>query len=400
MLTGLAGMASAAKPGNYCRIGTFLGCCLVAIVVQTICSIILGTVVIKHFQFESTVTREYYKDKGVFGEESHEDYFKPEQYFKDRNKGGRVGLTVYGCMLVIIISDILLSFASVYICRDLTLGNGQAAGANNRRRSPSPHRIQTRTATVHVGELGLAGQNWAELVGMPGPIQPIHLIQNSEFQFFTPYKLPNYAELYPEGIPNLAVSPNEQALVSNVPDEPPPAYTPTANTSLPGSSVVSLGPNSSPAEEHSTVQESTTLDRTVTPLAERNRSPELLEVTNLPSEHPGMSELSSECPECPLHPGDLENPGSSIPVLSLHPGDSETPIPVAPSSLETSSSSNTTPGQITPLPKTLIMTDSSTREFQNCVESDSTGSLPNSVEVESQNETTNLEFASVATETR
>ena len=86
------------------------------------------------------MTREYYKDKGVFGEESHENYFKPEQYFKDRNKAGRVGLTVYGCMLVIVISDILLSFASVYICRDLTLGHGQVCYLSSSY-TGKPHRI-------------------------------------------------------------------------------------------------------------------------------------------------------------------------------------------------------------------------------------------------------------------
>ena len=98
---------------------------MVAIVILTICSIIIGTVVLKHFQFESTVTRDYYKGKGVFGREDHVDYYKPDKYFEDRNKSGRVGMAVYSCLLIIIICDVILNIASVYVCRDLATGNGQ-----------------------------------------------------------------------------------------------------------------------------------------------------------------------------------------------------------------------------------------------------------------------------------
>ena len=98
---------------------------MVAIVILTICSILIGTVVLKHFQFESSVTRDYYKGKGVFGRENHEDYYKPDQYFVDRNKEGRVGLAVYSCLLVVIVVDVLLNAVSVYVCRDLASSNGQ-----------------------------------------------------------------------------------------------------------------------------------------------------------------------------------------------------------------------------------------------------------------------------------
>ena len=97
-----------------------MGCSLVAIVILSICSIVIGTVVIRHFQFESTVTREFFKGKGTFGQKNHEDYYKTDEYFEDRHEDGMIGLAVYGSLLAINICDILLCFASVYICRDLT----------------------------------------------------------------------------------------------------------------------------------------------------------------------------------------------------------------------------------------------------------------------------------------
>lgn len=367
LLTGLAGMASAAKPGNYCRIGTFLGCCVVAIVILTICSILIGTVVLKHFQFESSVTRDYYKGKGVFGRENHEDYYKPNQYFVDRNKEGRVGLAVYSCLLVVIVVDVLLNAVSVYVCRDLASSNGQAtnAGQNNRRtRSASSGRGHISSGTIPVAELGLTRQTWAELVfpGTPGTIQPIHLIQNSDFQFYTPYKLPNYAELYPDGLTNPTVTPNEQALVTNVPDEPPPEYTPTA-------------------------------DATSLPVFSSTESQERSEITE-----PALS----------------QHTGSSTPVLSLHPGDLEAPVSVG-STPSTSLDNNTTIVQISSLPPTSVITDVSTRGSQISEDSHSSGSLPNLVEtdesedldgtlsVESQNrqsEAMNSERSSEVSETR
>ncbi|XP_073252141.1 uncharacterized protein [Porites lutea] len=367
LLTGLAGMASAAKPGNYCRIGTFLGCCVVAIVILTICSILIGTVVLKHFQFESSVTRDYYKGKGVFGRENHEDYYKPDQYFVDRNKEGRVGLAVYSCLLVVIIVDVLLNAVSVYVCRDLASSNGQAtnAGQNNRRtRSAASGRGHISSGTIPVAELGLTRQTWAELVfpGTPGTIQPIHLIQNSDFQFYTPYKLPNYAELYPDGLTNPTVAPNEQTLVTNVPDEPPPEYTPTA-------------------------------DATSLPVFSSTESQERSEITE-----PALS----------------QHTGASTPVLSLHPGDLEAPVSVG-STPSTSLDNNTTIVQISSLRPTSVITDVSMRGSQISEDSHSSGSLPNLVEtdesedldgtlsVESQNrqsEAMNSERSSEVSETR
>lgn len=81
--------------------------------------------VIKHFQFESTVTRDHYKDKGTFGRASHDNYFKPDKYFEERNKAGRVGLAVYGSLMVIIICDVLLGAVSIYVCRDITMARAQ-----------------------------------------------------------------------------------------------------------------------------------------------------------------------------------------------------------------------------------------------------------------------------------
>lgn len=86
----------------------------------SICCIIIGTVVIRYFHFESTVTRDFYKGKGTFGQKNHDDYYKPEEYFEDRREDGVIGLAVYGSLLAINICDVLLCCASVYACRDLT----------------------------------------------------------------------------------------------------------------------------------------------------------------------------------------------------------------------------------------------------------------------------------------
>lgn len=210
------------------------------------------------------------------------------------------------------------------------------------------------------------------------------------------YLIKNYAELFPEGITNTAVDVNEQTLVSNVPDEPPPAYTPTAITSLPGSSVsVPLNSLSTPAVEDSVVEDSTTSVRTLTPLAERTRLAEALGGSSNYLELPGTLENSSE------------RPGSSTPVHSLHPGDLESALPgsLTPSSLETDLSCNAVAAhsELT----LAIHTDSSTRVIQNHAGSNSTVSLPNSVQVETlqdldgtasydtQTETVNFENSSV-----
>ena len=97
-----------------------MGFCLVAVVLLSVCCIVIGTVAVRHFEFESSVTRDYYKGKGTFGNEHHEDFYKSEEYFEERHENGRIGLAVYGSLLVISLCDVLLCFASIYVCRDLT----------------------------------------------------------------------------------------------------------------------------------------------------------------------------------------------------------------------------------------------------------------------------------------
>ena len=58
---------------------------------------------------------------------------------------------------------------------------------------PSTRHAQANPGVVPIADLGLGGQNWAELVfqGFPsGTVQPVQFIPNPEVQFFTPYKLP------------------------------------------------------------------------------------------------------------------------------------------------------------------------------------------------------------------
>ena len=98
----------------------------------------------------------------------------------------------------------------------------------------------------------------------------------------------NYAELYPEGIVNPgSIAQNEDAGQHSLPDEPPPAYTPTANPALsrhPGPSL-EVPLNSLPlmaTEENMSAQESTTA-RTLT--AELANVPETTRVSELSIEH-------------------------------------------------------------------------------------------------------------------
>lgn len=206
LLTGVAGMGSAAKPGNYCRLGVFVGCCMFAIVIMIICNIVIGTVVIKHFHFEATVTREYYKNKNL--------YHKPREYFQQRNKAGQAGLAA------------------------------TTTGSNNNQRA-STQRNQTSTEGMPT-----AGQTWSEL----------------GFHF----KLPNYADLYPEGITDSNLHTNEQRQVSHCPQEPPPAYSPrrpaslSQHSSLPGQPfVLPCNSHATPVMELRTVVEDCT--RSITP---------------------------------------------------------------------------------------------------------------------------------------
>lgn len=238
LLTGVAGMGSAAKPGNYCRLGVFVGCCMFAIVIMIICNIVIGTVVIKHFHFEATVTREYYKNKNL--------YHKPREYFQQRNKAGQAGLAVYSSLMVLLSCDIMLNAALLLVRRDRSLTQRQATttGSNNNQRA-STQRNQTSTEGMPT-----AGQTWSEL----------------GFHF----KLPNYADLYPEGITDSNLHTNEQRQVSHCPQEPPPAYSPrrpaslSQHSSLPGQPfVLPCNSHATPVMELRTVVEDCT--RSITP---------------------------------------------------------------------------------------------------------------------------------------
>ena len=76
------------------------------------CNIIIGSVAITHFQYESTVGTDYKN-------QNNQDYFKAEEDFKARNVAGKTGLTVYGIVMVVITSDVLLNASLVMISRDL-----------------------------------------------------------------------------------------------------------------------------------------------------------------------------------------------------------------------------------------------------------------------------------------
>lgn len=337
ILTGSVGLASSLMPRNFCRIGGFLGFCLVAVVLLSVCCIVIGTVAVRHFEFESSVTRDYYKGKGTFGNEHHEDFYKSEEYFEERHENGRIGLAVYGSLLVISLCDVLLCCASIYVCRDLTRSEQVTLASSNSRHSSLSRYSQRNIATLPIAELGYSHQNWAEVVfqgAIPQPLQPIqgHFLQHPDFQFFAPYKLPNYAELYPEGIVNPGNTPaSEDTRLQIVPNEPPPAYTPTENQELcqlPGSSLgASLNSHPAlPTEGSASGQGSTTniSARTLTP--ENTIVSEATRVSQLSSrEHPQFSETPSE------------NLVSCTPVLTLHAENSTfSSLPVTSSVADTS----------------------------------------------------------------
>ena len=96
----------------FTQLKIFFTCNVVTIVTMITCNIIIGTVAITHFQFESTVGMAYQN-------QNNQDNFKAEEDFKARNVAGRTGLTVYGIVMVVITSDVLLNAALVLIFRDL-----------------------------------------------------------------------------------------------------------------------------------------------------------------------------------------------------------------------------------------------------------------------------------------
>ena len=85
---------------------------MVTIATMITCNIIIGTVAITHFQFESTV--------GMNNQnQNNQDYNRTEEEFKSRNGAGETGLTVYSTLMVLISSDVLLSAFLALISRDL-----------------------------------------------------------------------------------------------------------------------------------------------------------------------------------------------------------------------------------------------------------------------------------------
>ena len=67
----------------------FFSCNVVTIITMTTCNIIIGTVAITHFQYESTVGIAYMN-------QNNQDYFKAEEDFKARIKH----LVVFVCLFV------------------------------------------------------------------------------------------------------------------------------------------------------------------------------------------------------------------------------------------------------------------------------------------------------------
>ena len=96
----------------FTQLKIFFTCNVVTIVTMITCNIIIGTVAITHFQFESTIGMDYQN-------QNNQDNFKAEEDFKARNVAGRTGLTLYGTVMVVITSDVLLNAALVLISRDL-----------------------------------------------------------------------------------------------------------------------------------------------------------------------------------------------------------------------------------------------------------------------------------------
>ena len=96
----------------FTQLKIFFTCNVVTIVTMITCNIIIGTVAITHFQFESTVGMDYQN-------QNNQDHYKAEEDFKTRNVAGKTGLTVYGIVMVVITSDVFLNAALVMISRDL-----------------------------------------------------------------------------------------------------------------------------------------------------------------------------------------------------------------------------------------------------------------------------------------
>ncbi|XP_067048056.1 uncharacterized protein [Acropora muricata] len=219
LLTGLAGLSSASHVGNRCRLKLFFSFNVVTIATMITCNIIIGTVAITHFQFESTV--------GMNNQnQNNQDYNRTEEEFKPRNGAGETGLTVYSTLMVLISSDVLLSAFLALISRDLF--KTTTSGSSNRNTT----------------EMTYAGQNFLELAFQSTSSRhQVSDIWNHSCQLPVFFKLPNYADLYPERISNCAGQMCQPMEVFDIEQEPPPAYSPrtpscSPHFSLSGSSFV------------------------------------------------------------------------------------------------------------------------------------------------------------------
>ncbi|XP_074607948.1 uncharacterized protein LOC141860672 isoform X2 [Acropora palmata] len=219
LLTGLSGLSSASHVGNRCRLKCFFSLNSVTIATMITCNIIIGTVAITHFQFESTVGMNYQN-------QNNQDYNRTEEEFKARNGAGETGLTVYSTLMVLISSDVLLSAFLALISRDLF--KTTTIGSSNR----------------NTMEMTYAGQNILELAFQStSSRQQVSDIWNQSCQLPVFFKLPNYADLYPERISNCAGQMCQPMEVFDFEQEPPPVYSPrtpscSPHCSLPGSSFV------------------------------------------------------------------------------------------------------------------------------------------------------------------
>ncbi|XP_067048048.1 uncharacterized protein [Acropora muricata] len=180
LLTGLAGLSSASHAGNRYRLKIFFTCNVVTIVTMITCNIIIGTVAITHFQFESTVGMDYQN-------QNNQDNFKAEEDFKTATTG---------------------------------------------------------SSNSNTTEMTCADQNFLELAFQSTTSrQQVCDIWNQNCQLPVSFKPPNYADLYPERINNCAGQMCEPMRVCDFQLEPPPAYSPrtpscSLHSSLPGSPFV------------------------------------------------------------------------------------------------------------------------------------------------------------------
>jgi len=222
--SGILGFYNAKEPGNYCRIGSFLGFCLVSVISIFVCVVVLGASVIKHYEFEAKVVRDYYRD---ILHDNHEDYNKPDKYFKERNEAGQRGLALYSPLIAVLSLDFLNCVASCFVSR--------ALWKKEEVDSRQHYRIQRQQNRLH------PLQRYQQVIGQ-SPFQQPFLVSfapvqrsTAAFQVITADnmlqdyhmpKLPSYLDVCPEG-PQGEAQLREQ-YEPHIPSDPPPAYSATA----------------------------------------------------------------------------------------------------------------------------------------------------------------------------